>query len=160
MSSELTPVQRLAVAQAVYRRVGAIVSTKDPDSLRAQCDADMRANFENTGAKSYDVVIDGSKVGTYSVKTSKPKKNVDLRVVDMKAYVEWCCQNSCMTTDDAQARRKFEETGEVPDGCEVVEIETAGGYSGTVLKVDEEAVADAVGGLLPSTIAGLLEDGE
>ena len=157
----MKPIEKLAVAQAVYKMAASLVSTKSPDSLRALCDADMRANYESTGAKSYDVTLDGQKVGTYSVKTSKASSKPTLEVVDMKAYVAYCVENGYITTDDAQVRMHLDESGEVPDGCEVRTVEKPGGYAGTVLKVDEEAVVAALGdALLPTVQQALLEGGE
>lgn len=161
MSDELTELQKLSIAQALYKKLAQIVSTKDPDSIRAMVDDTIRANYESTGAKSYDIMLMGDKVGTISVKSSKASKSVDLHIVDMDAYVQWCIQNSCIDTDDAQAKRKFLETGELPDGCEVVEYEKPAGYSGTVLRIEEDTIIDMVRerGLFESVDRLLIGDG-
>lgn len=154
--AELKPVEKLAIAQACYKTIAGIVSTKDPDSLRGMCDQDAIANYLSTGAKSYDVRLMGEKVGTYSVRVNKPKRVEKLRVTDMDAYVAWCVENACMTTDDQQAERRFQETGELPDGCELEVTETSETVAGATLKVDEGKVADALGDALPAVAAHAL----
>ena len=156
---ELKPIEKLAIAQAIYKKIAAIVSTKDADSLRAQCDADMRTNYENTGAKSYDVVINDKKVGTYSVKTSKPRQDVIFDIENMNKYIGWCIDNNCINADDKQAMRIFESTGEVPDGVKIRTVERPGGYAGTTLKIDENDVIDALGDALQENAVKLLEGG-
>lgn len=154
--TELKPVEKLAIAQAVYKTVAGIVSTKEKDNLRGMCDKDAIANYLSTGAKSYDVRLMGEKVGTYSVRVSKPRHDERLKVVDMDAYVAWCVENACMTTDDAQAERRFRETGELPDGCELEVTDTPETVAGATLKVDEAKVADALGDALPAVAAHAL----
>lgn len=154
--TELKPVEKLAIAQAVYKTVAGIVSTKEEDNLRDMCDQDAIANYLSTGAKSYDVRLMGEKVGTYSVRVNKPKHDEKLKVVDMDAYVAWCMENACMTTDDAQAERRFRETGELPDGCELEVTDTPETVAGATLKVDEAKVADALGDALPAVAAHAL----
>ena len=80
-------------------------------------------------------------------------------MTDLDAYVQWCLENACMTTDDAMAQRRFEETGELPAGCDLVTEETPETVAGATLKVDEAKVAAALGGELPSAVRGLLEGG-
>lgn len=161
MSDELTELQKLSIAQALYKKLAKIVSTKDPDSMRAMVDDTIRANYENTGAKSYEIKLGGEKVGTISVKSSKASKIVDFRIIDINAYVQWCIENNCIDTDDAQAKRKFLETGELPDGCEVVEYEKPAGYSGTTLRIEEDTIIDIVRerGLFESVDRLLIGDG-
>jgi aspartyl-tRNA synthetase len=70
---ELPVMEQLAIEQALFSRLGEDVSTKNPDSLRSACDQQVVDNYRAMGAKSYDVHVNGSKVGTYSVRTSKEK---------------------------------------------------------------------------------------
>lgn len=154
---ELRPVEQLAVAQAVYKSVAGIVSTKDADSLRSMCDADTIANYASTGAKSYDVRLLGEKVGTYSVRVNKAKKVSTLAVEDQDAYMAWCADNGFVLTDDKRAQQWLDQTGEVPDGCTVLVDEQPERVAGTTLKVDERKVAEVMGGELPAAVRGLLE---
>ena len=154
----LTDKEKLAVAQAMYRACAAVVSTKDPDSLRSLCDADMLENYASTGAKSYDMLVAGQKVGTYSVRVSKARD--ELVVVDEHDMKRWAIEQGFIvpTVDWDAVKRHFAETGEVPDGCEVEH--TPERASGTTLKVDETKVADALGAELPAAVRGLLEGSE
>ena len=161
--------ERLAIAQAIYNHLGKLVSTKDPDSLRAQADREYKALFEQTGAKSFDVRVNGEKVGTYSVKVSKAKPEVTVKGIEitddnalydsigfMQIYylIEFARDHS----------QEFAEwyavlTGEALEGCEWVEYVTPAtepAYMGGTLKVNAEDVANAINGL-DIGIYGLLE---
>lgn len=161
--------ERLAIAQAIYNHLGKLVSTKDPDSLRAQADREYKALFEQTGAKSFDVRVNGSKVGTYSVKVSKAKpaeEHKELVVINQTAlcdfivdqpakYLEQFARDYC----GEFANWYLEQFGELCDGCMVdtVKIEaTEPTYMGGTLKVNAEDVANAINGL-DIGIYGLLE---
>ena len=69
MASNLDAAARLAVAQAVYKVVGAAVSTKERDNLRAQLDDETVALYQMYGVKSRDLKVGDLKVGSVSVVT-------------------------------------------------------------------------------------------
>ena len=157
---ELTPIERLVVGQALFDKLGKMVSTKDPDSLRVQADRNYKALFDETGAKTFELKIQGEKVGTYSIRQSKPKPSTvtkELRISD-KAEAIRAAAN--MTEDiwylfitqhiDDFAPWYARQTGEILDGCEWVEEvspEIPSQYLGGTLKVDSDAVTNAVKGL-------------
>lgn len=150
-------IEKLAVAQAVYKVSGEVVSTKDPDSLRSQVDEYYRGLFEQTGAKSFDLKIGDEKVGTYSIKTTKAKEEKRLVVKDDEAFTRWCTANNCIkvVNDFDKAYSMFLETGEVPDGCEyLTKITQEGYYNGSALRIDPYTVNKALGEAL--SITGLL----
>ena len=162
--------ERLAIAQAIYNHLGKLVSTKDPDSLRAQADREYKALFEQTGAKSFDVRVNGSKVGTYSIKVSKAKpaeEHKELVVIDKDKLRQFMASN-VSDVDFWQFARDYceefaswylEQSGELCDGCMVdtVTIEAKEpAYMGGTLKVNAEDVANAINGL-DIGIYGLLE---
>ena len=169
----MNDIERLAVAQALYKAVAGMVSTKDPDSLRARADADMLANYERMGMKSVDLRVNGEKVGTYSVKVSKPTgaaKTSRLVVDDSEAAYRWAMtaaadeyEDWCIANIDRFCQYALDEFGEVADGAHV-ETDTAAAQperaTGTVLKVDVPKVAHALGGELPGAVAGLLKGGD
>lgn len=157
MTNMQQQIEKLAVAQAVYKVAANAVSTKDPDSLRAQVDEYYRGMYEQTGAKSYDLKIGGEKVGTYSIKTTKEKNEQQLVVNDNDAFARWCAANDCIKVinDFDKACDLFAETGEMPDGCELITKTTPEGlYAGSTLRVDPYKVNKQIGGTL--TNAGLL----
>jgi len=168
----MNDIERLAVAQALLKTVTKYTSTKDPDSLRARADADMLANYERMGMKSVDLRINGEKVGTYSVKVSKPTTSTTrtrLVVDDSEDAYRWAVRSAtdefedwCIANIDRFCQYALDEFGEVADGTHV-ETDTAAAQperaTGTVLKVDPPKVAHALGVQLPFAVAGLLSGG-
>jgi len=168
------PVQQLAVAQAIYKAVGTVVSTKDPDSLRSACDAEAVRRYETEGVKSTDILIDGLKVGTYSVKVSKakPKRKAPRAWVDdWDEFIDWLTHEDGANwlrslieeNGDALASEILHETGEIAPGCvaqlDYCEPAEPARVTGTTLRVDTAAVAEAVGGQLGAGVTALLEGG-
>ena len=178
---DLPLMEQLAIEQAVFSKLGADVSTKNPDSLRGMADEEIVGNYRAMGAKSYDVHVNGSKVGTYSVRTSKEKpqeKKKRLVIKDPYALNKFIEDNinECVRADGipyaglyaqdmAQSFAEYvlEVYGELPDGCEIVTETIPAQLSqvtGTTLRVDADKVADAINGYLPTTIAGILGSGD
>lgn len=176
-------IEKLAVAQAVYNVVGRAVSTKSPTSLRSQLDAEAERAYRMEGIKSRDVMLNGEKVGSYSCKFTREVPYQNAEFVDVPALENMEQFRAWMTRRDRQERELterfirinadafaaywLEETGELPGGCEIVHKKVAeavpgrpAGYNGTVLRIDEEAVAHALAGELPAAVAGLLTDEE
>lgn len=166
----MTDIERLAVAQAVYKAVAKVVSTKDADSLRSKADADLLDMYDRMGVARVDLKVAGEKVGSYSVRVGKPteaKVERELSVGDLERVYQWATTDAaeeyrewCVAHAGEFAEYAFREYGEVADGCEVVERVTPGEPGrvlGTTLKVDEQKVARALGAQLPSTVAGLLD---
>lgn len=83
----------LAAAQALYKALGAVVGTKDPDNLRGQCDAELRAAYESedpaTKKDRQPITIGGVRVGTLSVVESKPADHKEMVVADQAAFETW-----------------------------------------------------------------------
>lgn len=169
---DLPPMERLAVEQALYSRIGEDVSTKSHDSLRHAADVDMVESYRNTGYKSRDVFVNGQKVGTYSVRLSKGKPQETKKRLVVKdpyafdSYVKEQAMDEALEyihlVMDNFAAFMLETYGVVPDGCEVVEKtipEQPPTILGATLRIDPEKVAAAVSGYLPTGIANLLGDG-
>ena len=166
----LNDVERLAIAQTLFKLTGELVDTKNPDSLRGCVDEQYRQLYEQTGAKSYDVELNGQDVGTYSIRFSKPKESetrLSFEVYDYFALAEWFDEipddviRHYVSVDLNQfAEWYFTDTGEMPDGCDIEKIITPATekqYIGGTLKVDPEKVKSAMGNLFPARIVGLLE---
>lgn len=150
-------IAKLAVAQAVYKLAAEQVSTKEPGNLRSEVDAHYRELFEQTGAKSFEIRIGEEKVGTYSVKVTKPKKQTVCDCYNPSAYRAWCEEHGFVKTviDEDAAHAHFLETGEVPDGCNVSQVETPGGqYADGSIRVDVPAVNRALGGEVSIALLG------
>ncbi|OFK25064.1 hypothetical protein [Olsenella sp. HMSC062G07] len=153
----MTDRERLYVAQALFKAMGEYVSTTG-DGLRNECDADLLAMYEAEGIKSLDAKVAGKKVGTYSVTVAKEKTTTGLHTVDPEALSRWAGENGFLRieVDYKRVEAYFKQTGEVPDGCEVVTETTPEHAKGTVLRIDPQKVADALGTALPSAVTGLL----
>lgn len=162
----LTDVERLAIAQAFYKAVAKLVETKNPDNLRGRIDAMYKKLYESTGAKSFDMKLFGGKVGTYSIAVTKPtesKSRTELKVDDEEAYARWAVANGCYQIDDDAALAHFELTGEMPEGCTLQTVHVPGNVGGkiksTSLRIDEQAVFDAITPQLEEITYALLEGG-
>lgn len=165
---ELNDMEQLVVLQSLYNAIGERVSTKNPDSLRAQIDQEYRRLYEQTGSKSFDVKLGGDVVGTYSIRFSKEKPSEERKVfevIDTLGLAEWLDKVDQETIThyvalnlERFAEFYFNETGELPDGCDMVPVVTPAvekSYIGGLLKVDAESVAGAIQTALPN-IAGLI----
>ena len=164
--------EKLAFAQALFKAVSELVSTKNPDSLRAEVDRQFLEQYEQTGAKSFDLSINGENVGTYSLRFSKERpqeSRTELEIYDYEQLAKWFNEKTdeelryyvALNLGD-YARYAFDMEGELPDGCRPREIITAAipkQCIGGVLKVDGGKVAQAMKGQLGQSVAGLLSGG-
>lgn len=157
----MNDVETLAFLQALSKRVKEEVDTKNPDSLRYYMDRRLLDAYEKGGVKSIDLKIGDEVVGTYSVRKSKAKTELVPRIVDLVAYKSWIVENIEDVIDYIAMDTRFLGTvvndGEVPSGVEVKETSSPETATGTMLKVDTQKVAHAIGNELPTVVRGLLE---
>lgn len=161
--------EKLAVAQAAYKAIGAIVSTKDADSLRGQMDAQLVAQFHEDGTDRKRLMLNGQEVGKLSLAVSPAKTKVQLYLEDARELTLWLGENPryierFIATKDGQKLLDFLADalvveGEVPRGCEVHEIEVPESLSTKITGCKPEDVAAALGDKLPETFVGLLMEG-
>ena len=156
-------VERLAIAQAVFKAVSAAVSTKDPLSLRGRLDEELRDMYADVGVKSIDVKVAGQKVGTYSVKVAKAKDEMRVRVTDHRAFEEWLFEGDgtgylhrLVGECEDRLVRMMSEAGEVAPGCDAERHSVPDMITGTTLTVRPDKVAEALDGQLTEAIAMLL----
>ena len=155
-----TDLERLALFQALYKKVGKEVNTSGGDSLRNRVDSYFYEQYLETGAKSYDVNLLGETVGNYSLRFSKPTQQetkVELAVTDYIELAKWLDGVSEAYEINllkvyvgmdlkAYADWYFEQTGECLPGTQVEQVIIPAQdkqYIGGVLKVDVEKVAHA-----------------
>lgn len=159
-------IERAIVAQALYKGIAGVVSTKDPGSLRHELDEHFLALYEQTGGKSYELKVAGQKVGTASVtvKDGEYEEQQRENVADMGAFRSWCIDNGLVKTepDWAAVRRHMAVTGEVPDGMsvETVRVPVKSPVRRVTLRVDVAKVEGALGSRLAPAVAGLLGGAE
>lgn len=167
---KMNDIERLTLAQALYKSIGELVDTKNPDSLRSQVDRQFRELYDATGSKSFDVKVFDVPVGTYSIRFSKPKDSEARDVFEVDDYIALAHWFNDADADEVKkfvalnladfARWQFDTTGEVPDGCslkQVVKPAEDKHYIGGALKVDQESVIAAFGKRLEGSVVGLLE---
>lgn len=163
---ELTPIERLAIAQAIQKSVGRYVETGNPDNLRGRVDAEMKKRYESDpmAGKSYDVKLFGEKVGTYSLTVSKPKQQetvADIQIDDYDRFMKWCIREGFIEVNMESVLLHFRKCGELPDGCtpiELVKLEDPGGQvTRTTLKVEPAKVAEVLGERAALPLTKLLE---
>lgn len=153
--------QELALAQALYKRIGEFVSTKG-QSLRTEADAALMDMYEKDGIDRQRIRINDVEVGTLGISFSKEHTKREMVVDDADALVEY-------VTNDSETLRAFlkasavaiahwyMDEGVVPEGCHVHMWGVPKEPKGTVLRVDPEKVAQALGAQLPEAVNGLLE---
>ena len=164
----MNDLERLAVAQAAYKALGAMVSASDPESLRGRVDGLLREDYEEKGTDRFRLKVNGQEVGTLSARFTKETHR--LVVEDMGAFADWLVGDGRMYLElflrsprgrglvDACAAAIFAD-GEVPAGCAVYTEPPR--FDGTVIKgCEPEKVAPALGMTLPQAVAGLLAGGE
>ena len=172
--TELTDIQRLAVAEAMGKAIKDMTNPRGgahgAPTLRTECDDALRQMFETEGVDRKRIVINGTEVGTLSARLSKPESGT--RVVMDKDYdlVDWLRHSDGgfdallrlvrdgKTCDAIIAAATAD--GELPDGCRVEGYERPAAWLGTSLRVDVKKVGAALGGELPSAVMGLLGDGQ
>lgn len=162
-------IERLAIAQAVYKAVSDAVSTRGgrrgAANLRTRVDDAVKRAYVETGADRTRLRVAGEEVGTISVKLSKPVDAAEPCVEDAAALVGWLRGSDggrdalmrLVHGEPGLVLRAATADGELPDGCRVRKVVEPPRITGTLLRVDPAKVAAALGDGLPGAVAGLLE---
>lgn len=157
--------ERMFLAQGIYKAISAEVKTNTPGNMRGEFDRRYRDRYRETGAKSYDALISGSKVGSVTVKPDEPKPKTAFEVTDFDALEDWYTtaedgfQMFVVANLPEFAEFWFHRTGEMPPGCDMVTTTPEPKEPTVTLRVDPEKVAKAVDGL-PWNELFRLEEGE
>lgn len=159
---DASDVELFTAMQALYSALGAALSTKDTDNIRAEVDDHFAELYETTGAKSFDLKVGGEKRGTYSIKFTKAKSEKRLEVDNRAEYLEWARANGFVreTVDDAAVRAHFESTGDIPAGCIVQSLDIPAQYAGGTIRLSDETKQLAWDALMNGGAARLLEGGD
>ena len=167
---ELSDMERLALAQALYKAVAELVDTKSETSLRGRVSAQLVHAWEEgmaNGAapKSFDVDFLGAKVGSFSIVTepaAPAATKMELVVENTSALLTWAAANGCATVDWAKVKALFNETGEVPEGCRAQAVhvpERAARVKSTRLKIDPQKVFERIPSMTGGEMLALMEGG-
>ena len=163
-------IERLALMQALYKVLADEVSTNKAGNTRDRVNEHYRELYEETGATGFEVRMNGQKVGTYGFSKTKaqPARTKSTAVVVGRGALQADDDDDFTDfisrwVDDHIAeigRAYFEQTGELPQGMELVTEEVpatpAGIRPNGTLRIDPEKVAQAMGPRLGSAVAGLL----
>lgn len=108
--------------------------------------------FENGHAKKQIVL-------TIDVEDWMPKNlvNIEYMITEETWRKGIAQENYVMDVDEVLTEAM--DSGEIPDGCEMRVIDEPAKPIGTLLKVDPQRVAKAMGDALPTAVAGLLTSG-
>ena len=165
---ELTDMEQLAIKQSLYKTLADDISTSKRGNLRSRVDETYKEYYRLSGGKTYNVNVNGMKVGTFSVVAKDAESKAEVYIIDRVAFGDWVRDDDSVAnaaiewmladTKRAEAFAKYlvELTGVMPEGCEAYVSNGEPKLTTRFSKLDPQKVASALGNALPSTIAGLL----
>ncbi len=171
MAQTLNPLQQLALLDALVKAAKKQTDPKNGDSLRADADVALMEAYATDGTDRRRIVINGVEVGTLSITFTKASETDELRIIDSDELVRWL-QTTDEGTDVLRAVVQGNATtrsamlnaakgyGFLPDGCILEHVVTPSRPNGTMLRVKEREVAQALQGELPAAVAGVLMPGK
>ena len=152
----------LAAAQALWKALGAVVSTKDPTSLRSRMDAELRQLWMDKRIfGKIPLVIGGHVVGMLTAKQAPKKHHRSVTVDDPWALLEaekdgW--EDFVYEHIDQFAEWVVAQGVANPAGCTVSEYDDEGGGGGRMIPGCKPAeVIPLLRGELPPAIALAIE---
>lgn len=148
MSSDRDMLAQFAALQALYKRLGEMLGTKNPDNLRGQADADLFELWEKHGVDRQRLMIGDTTVGYHVLKFSKATKKAVIIVKDADALAQEddeLVRAFVRHYADKFANFVLEMTGAVPDGCEM-----------SVEDVPSQCIGSTVTGCKPEDVFPLL----
>lgn len=152
----------LAAAQAMYKALGAVVSTKDGASLRAKADAELRQLWlDKRIFGKVPLTIGGHIVGMLTAKQAQPRRRRAVYVEDAGALIEAerdGIEDFVLEHIDEFAEWVVEQGVASPAGVSVSEWDEPGGWGGTTItgcKPDE--VLPLLKGQLPEAVYMAIE---
>lgn len=163
-------IKMLAIAQTLYKQVAGMVKTKDPTNLRGVVDGYFKHLYKMASAvgappKSFDINVDGEKVGTYSI-TPAPAiaehDEVRYDVNDRDELMRWAMEQGYVLPDMDAINEHIGQTGEVPPGMSARKVHfpsVPAGIGKTSLRIDPEKVKGAVEIDIVAPVIELLDGG-
>lgn len=158
--------EKLAIAQALYKAIGSVVSTKDKDSLRSKCDKYLQDLYADGVTDRLILKLNDTQVGSLTLRKSRGEDKVTAQISDIELYLAWigeadyAIQAKLLSGGEKEIAKYIKETGDVPDGVTpLIEHVTKGEVVGTTIKdCKPEDVAQALGSGLTEAVVGLLEE--
>lgn len=127
--------------------------------MKYEVDSDFSAIYEETGIKSRDVKVGGEKVASLTwVPGKEPETRKTISVTDAAALEKWAEEKGYVrkSVDMAKVTAWFMETGELADGCDVIETST-GGKRGYVRVTPEKSYRKAMEAEINTRLLGAAE---
>lgn len=163
----MSDMERLALAQALYKYLGKIVSTRDDGSLRSQMSRELLEQYAKDGTDRKRMMLNGIKVGTLSVTQGQPVERLVANVTDEGQLLEWGADDLVAYIKGRGLVEDFalwsREQGYGPASIPGVTYTTVAEQAPprTMLHgCDQEDVAAALGDGLPAAVMGLIGDGD
>lgn len=152
----------LAIAQGLYRALGEIVATGNPDNLRGRIDAEILADAAKRKKTTVELYIGDKYVGCISPVESK--ESTRIIVEDAAAALQDIMYDISLDELPHDIVRKiaewyFKKTGAVPNGCSSY-TEPKRITNTKITGCDPQQVATALGMNLPQAVVHLLGGGE
>lgn len=171
MAQTLNDLQRLALLEALVKAAKSELDAKSDGSMRSEQDMQLLEAYATDGTDRRRIIINGTEVGTLSMRFSKASESDELRIADAEDMVRWLQTTDegtdvlrVVVQDDAKTRSAMLNAakgyGFLPDGCVIEHVSKPSKPTGTTLRVKEQAVAQALKGELPAAVAGVLMPGE
>lgn len=104
-------VERFAVAQALYSKLGSLVETRGKGDLRAEVDEMLLDAMEASGANRIEIRLGGELVGELSAQTKQ-----EYQVSDVRAWREWASERGLLV------ERRYVEPADI-DNLEAGELD-------------------------------------
>lgn len=170
MNNETT--ERWALAMGLERALKTITNGKDPDSERAQLDAQLLADYAEGRADRMPIRINGVEVCKLTIRKTEGGTVGRLYLDDAKRFVAWLCDDGRQYLEAFLSVPKCAEMllkfcvdsvlldGEVPAGTEYAAEEVPDSITTSVVGYKPEKMAKAFGADLPSAIAALVAGDE
>lgn len=157
----MQPRERFIVAQSIYKRIGKELKTGEVGNARWRFESALEDQYRATGAKSFDLRIGETTVGTATRSVRRVQPKPELEIVDEESFRAWVDNN--ITAFYRDVLDHCIRTGEVPDGCAPAASDATEKASWTLRGLDMDEVAKAVRstyGVGAMDVAGLIGDGE
>lgn len=160
----MSDLEKLAVAQAVYKAVGEVVSTKDPDSLRGRESARLLEQYQEEGIDRKRLMVNGVEVGSLSVTKQQPTQYLRANVAEPQDLLEGADPDDLREFIIAE---DFVETyalwarsqGILTPGVTFTQVVKDKPPTTTLRGCEPEKVAAALGEQLQAAVMGLIGDG-
>lgn len=156
---------RLAVAETMVKRLKLITDPRAKErNLRQHVQDELMHQYLETGSSTFQVEVEGQKVGTASLRFTEGKSGKFPVVADYSAFARWIRESdggmdTIVRLVNAKPDMVLEAAmadGELPDGCELREYNEPKRASGMTLRIKPEKVEGALAGGLPQAVARLL----